>query len=49
MQGRDAYVAKKALIDSRKDQYIIKQSRKPPVQSFHIIRSEHYTKFDGEN
>lgn len=48
-QGRDAYIAKKALIEARKDQYVIKQSRNPPVHASHIIRSEHYTKFDGEN
>jgi len=41
MEGRDAFLAKKALIESRKDQYVIKQHRKPPVQSMHLIHSEH--------
>ena len=40
-EGRDAFLSKKALIESRKDQYVIKQHRKPPVQSMHLIRSEH--------
>ena len=40
-EGRDTFLSKKALIESRKDQYIIKQHRKPPVQSMHLVHSEH--------
>lgn len=42
-EGRDAYIAKKALIETRKDQYVIKQAYKPPVQAMHLVHSEHYT------
>ena len=48
-QGRDAFIAKKALIESRKDQYVIKQHRKPPVQSTHLVHSEHHPEIIGEN
>ena len=41
-EGRDAFIAKKSLIESRKDQYVIKQYRNPPVQSMHLVHSEHH-------
>lgn len=41
-EGRDTFIAKKALIESRKDQYVIKQCRKPPVQAMHLVHSEHH-------
>lgn len=44
-EGRDIYIAKKALIESRKDQYVIKQAFKPPVQTMHLVHSNHYTEF----
>ena len=40
-EGKDRFIAKKALIEARKDQYVIKQCRKPPVQSTHSVRSEY--------
>lgn len=40
-EGRDAFIAKKALIEARKDQYVIKQYRNPPVQAMHLVHSEH--------
>ena len=42
-EGRDRFIAKKALIETRKDQYVIKQAYKPPVQAMHLIHSEHHT------
>lgn len=44
-EGKDAYIAKKALIETRRDQYVIKQAYKPPVQAMHLVHSEHYIKF----
>lgn len=44
-EGIDKYIAKKALIETRKDQYVIKQCGKPVVQSMHLVHSEHYLKF----
>jgi len=41
-EGRDAFIAKKALIETRKDQYVIKQAFKPPVQAMHLVHSEHH-------
>ncbi len=47
-EGRDTYIAKKALIETRKDQYVIKQAYKPPVQAMHLVHSEHYTTLPEE-
>jgi len=43
--GRDAFIAKTAQIESRKDQYIIKQHRKQPVQATHLVHPEHHVSF----
>ena len=48
LEGRDAFIAKKALIETRKDQYVIKQHCKPPVQSMHLVHSEHYIELPEE-
>lgn len=47
-EGRDAFIAKKALIETRKDQYVIKQAMKPPVQASHLVHSEHHIEFPEE-
>ncbi len=47
-EGRDAYIAKTAQIEARKDQYVIKQHRKPPVQAMHLVHSEHYITLPDE-
>ena len=47
-EGKDAYIAKKALIETRKDQYVIKQALKPPVQASHLVHSEHHIEFAEE-
>ena len=46
-EGKDAFIAKKALIETRKDQYTIKQHRNPPVQAMHLVHSEHYRVLPG--
>lgn len=44
-QGRDAYIIKKALIEMRKDQYIIKNAYRKPIQlNNHMMYSKHYIK-----
>ena len=39
--GKDAYIIKKALIDMRKDQYIIKNAYRRPIVFNKIMRSKH--------
>lgn len=41
-QGKKAYIAKKALIESRKDQYVIKNAFKPPVILKNPVHSRHW-------
>lgn len=38
-RGKDAFVIKKAIIDMRKDQYIIKQSYKQPISAHKITKT----------
>ena len=45
-QGRDKYVIKKAIIELRKDQYVIKNAFKPPVNCKNIIKSRRVCKLD---
>lgn len=40
--GRDAYVIKKAIIDLRKDQYVVKDSYRKPVVLKSLTRSKSY-------
>lgn len=46
--GRDAYIIKKAIIDLRKDQYIIKNAYRKPVMTMHASHATHYTPLDTE-
>lgn len=46
--GRDAYIIKKAIIDLRKDQYIIKNAYRKPVVTMHASHTTHYTPLDTE-
>ena len=39
LTGRDAYIAKRAIIDLRKDQYIIKNAFRKPVVTTHLVHS----------
>ena len=41
--GRDAFIIKKAIIDLRKDQYIIKNAYRKPVVTMHASHATHYT------
>ena len=45
-QGRDAFIIKKALIDLRKDQYIIKNAFRNPVELNQFTRSNSYIKLE---
>ena len=42
LTGHDAYVAKKAIIDLRKDQYIVKEAFLQPVKTMNLNFSKHY-------
>ena len=46
VSGKDAYTIKKALIEMRKDQYVIKNAFKPPVNCKNIIKSRRVCKLD---
>lgn len=46
--GNNARIAKRAKIEACRDQYVIKNACKPPVQSMHLVRSEHHIKMDEE-
>ena len=41
--GRDAFIIKKAIIDLRKDQYIIKNAYRKPVVTMQASHATHYT------
>ena len=47
-EGKEAYTIKKALIEMRKEQYIIKTTYKKPVAAANIIRSKPIIKLDEE-
>ena len=46
--GRDAFIIKKAIIDLRKDQYIIKNVYRKPVVTMHASHATHYTPLNYE-
>lgn len=45
-QGKQAYIAKKAIIDLRKEQYLVKESFRQPIRFNKICRSKFPTKLD---
>ena len=45
-EGKDAFIIKKALIEMRKDQYIIKNAYRKPIVFNKIIHSHGYMKFE---
>lgn len=45
-EGKDAFVIKKALIEMRKDQYIIKNAYRKPIVLTNLIRSKSYIALD---
>ena len=47
-RGREAFIIKKALIELRKDQYIIKNAFRRPVELSKITRSKSYIKLDDK-
>lgn len=48
VSGKPAYLAKKALIETRRDQYVIKTSLKPPVVMNYATRSTSWVPLDKE-
>ena len=46
--GRDAFIIKKAIIDLRKDQYVIKNAYRKPVVTMHATHDTHYVPLDCE-
>ena len=46
--GRDAYIIKTAIIELRKDQYLIKDSYRRPIVSKSITRSRHFFDLDDD-
>ena len=47
-EGKDAYIAKSAIIDLRKEQYIIKDAYLKPVNSISFLRSKAPVKMEGD-
>ena len=45
-QGKDAYIIKKAIIELRKDQYVIKNAFRKPIAFARITRSKSFKKLD---
>lgn len=41
-KGREAFIIKKALIEMRKDQYLIKNAYRRPISSTHLFYAKHY-------
>ena len=48
VEGKDRFILKKALIEMRKDQYIIKNSYRNPIIFNKITRSTHYIELNDE-
>ena len=46
-EGRDAFIIKRSLIEMRKDQYIIKASNTPTVNTTHLTRSPYSPPLDS--
>ena len=46
--GRDAFIIKKAIIDLRKDQYILKDAYRKPIIPKNITRSKNFTPLDDD-
>jgi hypothetical protein len=46
--GRDAYIIKKAIIDLRKDRYIVKNAYKKPVVTMHASHATHWVPLNYE-
>ena len=47
-EGKDAFTIKKALIEMRKDQYLIKNAYRKPIVPNNITRSRSYIKLDDK-
>ena len=47
-EGKDAFVIKKALIEMRKDQYVIKNAYRRPIVPNKLTRSTHVTMLPDE-
>lgn len=41
-EGKDAYIIKRALIEMRKDQYVIKTAYRKPIGIMNLTRGKHY-------
>lgn len=41
-EGKDAYIIKRALIEMRKDQYVIKNAYRKPIGIMNLTRGKHY-------
>ena len=47
-EGKEAYIMKKALIEMRKDQYLIKNAYRTPIVPSNLVRSKSYIKLDDD-
>ena len=47
-EGRDAYIIKNALIEMRKDQYVIKNAYRRPIVPAKLVNSKHYIELNED-
>ena len=47
-EGRDRFIIKKAIIDLRKDQYVIKEAYRKPVMAKNVVHQRHTIPLDEE-
>lgn len=47
-EGKERFIVKKALIEMRKDQYVIKQAYRKPVIPTKLIRSSHHVQLEDK-
>lgn len=47
-EGKDAFIIKKAIIEMRKDQYIIKDAYRKPIVTRNIVHSKHEIELNGD-
>jgi hypothetical protein len=48
LEGKEIYIAKKALIETRKDQYVIKNAFKKPITITSTVHSRHWIPLESK-
>ena len=48
LEGKEIYIAKKALFETRKDQYVIKNAFKKPITITSTVHSRHWIPLESK-